>query len=178
LLLLLTAKALSSINEYHVTLATVVEFLHTASLLHDDVIDQATLRRGRESANVVWGNATSVLVGDFLYANAFQMMTQTNDVRVMDLVSQTVVTLTEGEVLQLINSHNPDTTEAQYLQVISCKTAILFETATHLAALISKTTSEQTQGLADYGLALGMAFQLIDDALDYTSNAAENWVKI
>jgi octaprenyl-diphosphate synthase len=141
--------------------------------LHDDVIDEATLRRGQESANLVWGNAASVLVGDFLYANAFQMMTQTGDVRVMDLVSQTVATLTEGEVLQLVNCNNPDTTEAQYLEVISCKTAILFETAAHLAALISNATPEQTQGLADYGLALGMAFQLVDDALDYTANVAE-----
>ncbi len=173
LLLLLTAKALGNSNEHQVTLATVVEFLHTASLLHDDVIDEATLRRGQESANLVWGNAASVLVGDFLYANAFQMMTQTGDVRVMDLVSQTVATLTEGEVLQLVNCNNPDTTEAQYLEVISCKTAILFETAAHLAALISNATPEQTQGLADYGLALGMAFQLVDDALDYTANVAE-----
>lgn len=173
LLLLLTANALGGINECHITMATVVEFLHTASLLHDDVIDEASLRRGRESANLVWGNAASVLVGDFLYANAFQMMSRTGDVQVMDLVSQTVSTLTEGEVLQLINCHNPDTTEAQYLEVISCKTAILFRTAAHLAALISHATPEQTQGLIDYGLALGMAFQLIDDALDYTSNVAE-----
>lgn len=173
LLLLLTANALGGINECHITMATVVEFLHTASLLHDDVIDEASLRRGRESANLVWGNAASVLVGDFLYANAFQMMTRTGDVQVMDLVSQTVSTLTEGEVLQLINCHNPDTTEAQYLEVISCKTAILFRTAAHLAALISNATPEQIQGLINYGLALGMAFQLIDDALDYTSNVEE-----
>lgn len=173
LLLILTAKALGDINQHHLTLATVVEFLHTASLLHDDVIDEATLRRGQKAANLVWGNAPTVLAGDFLYANAFQMMTLTENVQVMDLVSKTVATLTEGEVLQLTNCHNPHTSEAQYLEVISCKTAILFKTAAHLAALISNATAEQTQSLINYGLFLGIAFQLIDDALDYQSNAQE-----
>lgn len=173
LLLFLTAKALGNASDHHITLAAVVEFLHTASLLHDDVIDEADLRRGRESANSVWGNAASVLVGDFLYSNAFQMMTRTNDVEVMDLISATVSTITEGEVLQLINCHNPDTSEAQYMDVIACKTATLFSTSAHLAALIAEATHEQKQGLIDYGLHLGMAFQLIDDALDYCSNTEE-----
>ncbi len=177
LLLFLTTKALGygygDGNENQVMLATVIEFLHTASLLHDDVIDEAALRRGRKSANLVWGNAVSVLVGDFFYANAFQMVMQTGDGRVMDLISQTVATLTEGEVLQLVNCNNPDTTEAQYFEIISRKTAILFETSAHLAALISNATPEQIKGLTVYGLSLGMAFQLIDDVLDYTSNAAE-----
>lgn len=173
MVLLLAAKALNETNEHHITLATVIEFLHTATLLHDDVIDESNMRRGKESANAVWGNSASVLVGDFLYSNAFHMMIRTRNFEVMEIVSQTTSELTEGEILQLLNCHNPDTTEAQYLAVIVRKTAILFKAAARLAAIISDATAKETQGLMDYGQHLGIAFQLIDDALDYTAKSSE-----
>jgi octaprenyl-diphosphate synthase len=174
MLLLLAAKALNKINEHHITLAAVIEFLHTATLLHDDVIDESSMRRGKESANAVWGNSASVLVGDFLYSNAFHMMIRTRNFEVMEIVSQTTTELTEGEILQLLNCHNPDTTEAQYLAVITRKTAILFKAAARLAAIMSEANPAETQGLMDYGQHLGIAFQLIDDALDYTAESAED----
>ncbi len=173
MLLLLASKALDETNEHHITLATVIEFLHTATLLHDDVIDESSMRRGRESANSVWGNSASVLVGDFLYSNAFHMMIRTKNFEVMEIVSQSTTELTEGEVLQLLNCNNPDTTEAQYLEVVIRKTAILFKAAARLASVMSKGTEEETLGLVNYGEHLGIAFQLIDDALDYTANSAE-----
>ncbi|MCK5727695.1 MAG: polyprenyl synthetase family protein [Methylococcales bacterium] len=173
MVLLLAAKALNNINEHHITLATVIEFLHTATLLHDDVIDESSMRRGQKSANAVWGNAKSVLVGDFLYSNAFHMMIRTKNFEVMEIVSQTTSELTEGEILQLLNCHNPDTSEAEYLAVIIRKTAILFTAAARLAAIMSDANETETQGLMAYGQHLGIAFQLIDDALDYTANSAE-----
>ncbi|MDQ7090055.1 MAG: polyprenyl synthetase family protein [Methylococcales bacterium] len=174
MVLLLASKALNETNEHHITLATVIEFLHTATLLHDDVIDESSMRRGKESANAVWGNSASVLVGDFLYSNAFHMMIRTRNFQVMEIVSQTTSELTEGEILQLLNCHNPNTTEAQYLAVIIRKTAILFKAAARLAAIMSNATEEETQGLMNYGQHLGIAFQLIDDALDYTASSSED----
>ncbi|RLA25168.1 MAG: octaprenyl diphosphate synthase [Gammaproteobacteria bacterium] len=173
MLLLLTAKALDYNEDKHLLLAAVIEFIHTATLLHDDVVDESDLRRGKESANAVWGNAASVLVGDYLYSSAFEMMVRTNNMRVMEILSKTTTAIAEGEVLQLLNCNNPATTEEKYLEVISRKTAILFSAATRLGAVISGATPEIEKNLADYGQHLGMAFQLIDDALDYTSSKDE-----
>lgn len=173
MLLLLAAKALGLVNEHHLTLAAVIEFIHTATLLHDDVVDESLLRRGNESANAVWGNAASVLVGDYLYSSAFEMMVRTNNMRVMEVLSKTTTAIAEGEVLQLLNCNNPETSEQQYLEVISRKTAILFSAATRLAAILSNTDAETENGLADYGQHLGIAFQLIDDALDYKATQQE-----
>jgi len=173
MLLLLTAKALNYDEDKHLLLAAVIEFIHTATLLHDDVVDESDLRRGKESANAVWGNAASVLVGDYLYSSAFEMMVRTNNMRVMEILSKTTTAIAEGEVLQLLNCNNPATTEEKYLEVISRKTAILFSAATRLGAVISSATPEIEKNLADYGQHLGMAFQLIDDALDYTSSKDE-----
>ncbi len=173
MLLLLAAKALGNCDNNHLTLAAVIEFIHTATLLHDDVVDESELRRGRESANAVWGNAASVLVGDYLYSSAFEMMVRTNNMRVMDIMSKTTTAIAEGEVLQLLNCNNPETTEAKYLEVIARKTAILFSTATRLAAVIADTTTEVEDALAIYGQELGVAFQLIDDALDYKASTEE-----
>lgn len=173
MLLLLAGKALGNFDDHHLTLAAVIEFIHTATLLHDDVVDESDLRRGRESANAVWGNAASVLVGDYLYSSAFEMMVRTNSMRVMDIMSKTTTAIAEGEVLQLLNCNNPDTTEEKYLEVIARKTAILFSTATRLAAVISNSSPEIEDSLATYGQQLGVAFQLIDDALDYKASTEE-----
>lgn len=170
MLLLLAAKALGEIDKNHIVLAAVIEFIHTATLLHDDVVDESELRRGRESANAVWGNAASVLVGDYLYSSAFEMMVRTNKMRVMEILSKTTTAIAEGEVLQLLNCNNPETSETKYLEVISRKTAILFSAATRLAAIISGADSKIENQLADYGQHLGIAFQLIDDALDYKAD--------
>jgi len=171
LLLLLTAKALGETKDAHLILAAVIEFIHTATLLHDDVVDESDLRRGQESANAVWGNAASVLVGDYLYSSAFEMMVRTHNMRVMEVLSKTTTAIAEGEVLQLLNCNNPETTEEKYLEVIARKTAILFSAATRLAAIISETNQATEQALAAYGQHLGIAFQLIDDALDYKSSS-------
>jgi octaprenyl-diphosphate synthase len=168
MLLLLTGKALGQTQEHHLVLAAVIEFIHTATLLHDDVVDESELRRGRESANAVWGNAASVLVGDYLYSRAFEMMVRTNNMRVMEILSKTTTAIAEGEVLQLLNCNNPETTEAKYLEVIARKTAILFSAATRLGAVVSNADKAVEDALAAYGQYLGVAFQLIDDALDYT----------
>jgi octaprenyl-diphosphate synthase len=173
MLLLLAAKALGEVNQHHLILAAVIEFIHTATLLHDDVVDESVLRRGKESANAVWGNAASVLVGDYLYSSAFEMMVRTDNMRVMDILSKTTTAIAEGEVLQLLNCNNPDTSEQKYLDVIARKTAILFSTATRLAAVISGVDTVTEQALAVYGQQLGVAFQLIDDALDYKSSTAD-----
>lgn len=173
MLLLLAAKALGRIDERHLTLAAVIEFIHTATLLHDDVVDESELRRGKESANAVWGNAASVLVGDYLYSSAFEMMVRTDNMRVMDIMSKTTTAIAEGEVLQLLNCNNPETSEAKYLEVIARKTAILFSTATRLAAVVSGADAATEEALAIYGQQLGVAFQLIDDALDYKANSEE-----
>lgn len=173
MLLLLAAKALGEVDDRHLILAAVIEFIHTATLLHDDVVDESDLRRGKESANAVWGNAASVLVGDYLYSSAFEMMVRTDNIRVMDIMSKTTTAIAEGEVLQLLNCNNPETSEAKYLEVIARKTAILFSTATRLAAVISAADPAIEEALAVYGQQLGVAFQLIDDALDYKANSEE-----
>ncbi|CAA9891511.1 octaprenyl diphosphate synthase [Candidatus Methylobacter favarea] len=173
MLLLLAAKALGGVNDHHLIIAAVIEFIHTATLLHDDVVDDSELRRGKESANAVWGNAASVLVGDYLYCSAFKMMIRTGNMRVMEILSQTTTAIAEGEVLQLLNCNNPATTEDKYLEVIARKTAILFSAATQLSAVIGAASSKMEEGLTKYGQHLGIAFQLIDDALDYKSNKEE-----
>jgi len=173
MLLLLAAKALNYKDDNHLLLAAVIEFIHTATLLHDDVVDESDLRRGKDSANAVWGNAASVLVGDYLYSSAFEMMVRTDNMRVMSILSKTTTLIAEGEVLQLLNCNNPTTTEEKYLEVISRKTAILFSTATQLGAVLAKADPATEAALADYGQHLGIAFQLIDDALDYTSTQDE-----
>ncbi len=173
MLLLLVAKALGAAEHNHLILAAVIEFIHTATLLHDDVVDESKLRRGQESANAVWGNAASVLVGDYLYSSAFEMMVRTKNMRVMEILSKTTTAIAEGEVLQLLNCNNPETTEAQYLEVISRKTAILFSAAARLAAVIVDSDPAVEEGVAQYGQHLGIAFQLIDDALDYKANKEE-----
>jgi octaprenyl-diphosphate synthase len=173
MLLLLAAKALGGVNDNHLILAAVIEFIHTATLLHDDVVDESDLRRGKESANAVWGNAASVLVGDYLYSSAFEMMVRTGKLRVMEILSKTTTAIAEGEVLQLLNCNNPETTEAKYLEVIARKTAILFSAATRLGAVLADTTPEVEENLAQYGQQLGIAFQLIDDALDYKATKEE-----
>jgi len=173
MLLLLAAKSLDYKGDDHLLLAAVIEFIHTATLLHDDVVDESDLRRGKDSANAVWGNAASVLVGDYLYSSAFEMMVRTDNMRVMSILSKTTTLIAEGEVLQLLNCNNPATTEEKYLEVISRKTAILFSTATQLGAVLAKADPATETALADYGQHLGIAFQLIDDALDYTSTQDE-----
>jgi octaprenyl-diphosphate synthase len=173
MLLLLAAKALGGVNDNHLILAAVIEFIHTATLLHDDVVDESDLRRGKESANAVWGNAASVLVGDYLYSSAFEMMVRTGNMRVMEILSKTTTAIAEGEVLQLLNCNNPETTEEKYLEVIARKTAILFSAATRLGAVLAGTTTEVEESLAQYGQQLGIAFQLIDDALDYKATTEE-----
>lgn len=173
MLLLLAAKALSCEEKHSITLAAVVEFIHTATLLHDDVVDESTLRRGRDTANSLWGNSASVLVGDYLYSRSFELMVRVQNLRIMDILSHTTTAIAEGEVLQLLNCNNPATTEEKYLEVISRKTAILFSAAVQLAAVLSGASAEVEASLASYGLHLGIAFQLIDDALDYTSKADE-----
>jgi len=173
MLLLLTAKSLGYQEDKHLLLAAVIEFIHTATLLHDDVVDESDLRRGKDSANAVWGNAASVLVGDYLYSSAFEMMVRTNNMRVMEILSKTTTAIAEGEVLQLLNCNNPATTEAKYLEVISRKTAILFSAATRLGAVLADAGPDTEKSLAEYGQHLGIAFQLIDDALDYTSSKDE-----
>ena len=170
MLLLLAAKALGNVTDNHLILAAVIEFIHTATLLHDDVVDESDLRRGKESENVVWGNAATVLVGDYLYSSAFEMMVRTGNMRVMEILSKTTTAIAEGEVLQLLNCNNPETTESKYLEVIARKTAILFSAATRLSAVIIGATPEVEEGLAQYGQHLGIAFQLIDDVLDYKSS--------
>lgn len=171
MLLILCARACNYPNNVHVDLAAIVEFIHTATLLHDDVVDASELRRGRESANAIWGNEASVLVGDFLYSRAFEMMVDVGSMRVMEILARATNVIAEGEVMQLLNCNDPDTTEERYLEVIRYKTAKLFEAAGQLGAVISNATSEQEQALAKYGMHLGTAFQIIDDVLDYSGNA-------
>lgn len=173
LLAVLAAKALGYEGTQHHTLATIVEFIHTATLLHDDVVDESMLRRGKETANAVFGNQASVLVGDFLYTRAFQLMVSLGRMRVMEILADATNVIAEGEVLQLMNVNDPETTEENYMQVIYCKTARLFEAATELAGIITDQTPEITEALRLYGLHLGTAFQLIDDVLDYEADVAE-----
>jgi len=171
LLVLLSARSLGYEGVDHINLSTVIEFIHTATLLHDDVVDASELRRGQETANAVWGNEASVLVGDFLYSRAFEMMVEVGNPRVMDIMAQTTNTIAEGEVMQLLNSNDADTSEEKYLEVIRCKTAKLFEAAARLGAVVSDSTPEVEQALSAYGAHIGSAFQLIDDVLDYSASA-------
>jgi octaprenyl-diphosphate synthase len=152
-------------------LAAVVEFIHTATLLHDDVVDESALRRGKQTANALFGNAASVLVGDFLYSRAFQMMVSVNRMRVLEVLAEATNVIAEGEVLQLLNVHDPDTTVGRYLQVIRFKTAKLFEASARLGAILSDAPADIEEHCADYGRAMGTAFQLIDDVLDYEGDA-------
>ena len=173
MLLLLIAGALGNRSSERHELAAVVEFIHTATLLHDDVVDESDLRRGRKTANAMFGNAASVLVGDFLYSRAFQMMVSTNRLRVMEVLADATNVIAEGEVLQLMNMHDPDITVESYLRVIRFKTAKLFEASARLGAVLSNATPEVEEACAAYGRALGTAFQLIDDVLDYEGDAHE-----
>jgi octaprenyl-diphosphate synthase len=173
LLALLAARACEYQGDAHIQVAAIVEFIHTATLLHDDVVDASELRRGKETANAIWGNEASVLVGDFLYSRAFQMMVEIDRMRVLDILAETTNTIAEGEVMQLMNCNEPGTTEAQYIEVIQSKTAKLFEAATRLGAILADKDEETEVALAKYGMHLGTAFQLIDDALDYSANSED-----
>lgn len=170
-LVFLTAGATGYRGEHHVELAAVIEFIHTATLLHDDVVDESELRRGRKTANAEFGNAASVLVGDFLYSRAFQMMVGVHSMRVMEVLADATNAIAEGEVLQLLNAHNFAISEANYLEIIRRKTAKLFEAAAQLGAILGGAGDGLEQGLTRYGMHLGTAFQLIDDALDYSGDA-------
>jgi len=172
-LLLLMAGALGYSGTQRHNLAAVVEFIHTATLLHDDVVDESTLRRGRPTANESFGNPASVLVGDFLYSRAFQMMVDAGDMRVMEVLAEATNVIAEGEVLQLMNMHDASLDEVDYLRVIRSKTAKLFEASTRLAAILAKSSPQVEAACAAYGQALGTAFQVIDDVLDYDGDAAE-----
>ncbi|MES2900738.1 MAG: octaprenyl diphosphate synthase [Pseudomonadota bacterium] len=170
-LVLLVANAYGYKGTAHHELAAVVEFIHTATLLHDDVVDESSMRRGRQTANALFGNAASVLVGDFLYSRAFQMMVGLDSMRVMQILSDATNVIAEGEVLQLLNMHDPDVSQESYLKVIRSKTAKLFEAAAELGALISGANDVQIAAAGEYGRSLGTAFQLIDDVLDYAGDA-------
>ena len=171
MLVLLTAGLFGKITPQHHQLAAVVELIHTATLLHDDVVDESSKRRGKNTANAIFGNAASVLVGDFVYSRAFQMMVAVENMRVMEVLSNATNVIAEGEVLQLLNINNADITDADYLQVIHYKTAKLFEAATLLGAIISNANPKDEVALSLYGMHIGTAFQLIDDVLDLSGNA-------
>ncbi len=172
-LVLLTAGAMGYQGTHHHELAAVVEFIHTATLLHDDVVDESELRRGRQTANAAFGNAASVLVGDFLYSRAFQMMVAVDNMRVMQVLSDATNIIAEGEVLQLMNCHDADVDEERYMQVIHYKTAKLFEAAARLGGIIGDAEPVVEAALASYGMHLGTAFQLVDDVLDYSGQEAD-----
>jgi octaprenyl-diphosphate synthase len=170
LVTVLAGRACGATGSQLAATAAIVEFVHTATLLHDDVVDGSELRRGHETANAVWGNQTSVLVGDYLYSRAFEMMVGLNVMRIMDVMASATNKIAEGEVLQLMNANDPDTTEERYLEVIYRKTAKLFEAGTQIAAIVADASSEHEAALKQYGKHLGTAFQLIDDVLDYRAN--------
>ncbi len=172
-LLLLSAQAFGYKGYHHIPLAAVIEFIHTATLLHDDVVDASSMRRGKDTANAIWGNEASVLVGDFLYSRAFQMMVEAGSMPVMEILANATNVIAEGEVMQLLNCHEPNTTEETYLEVIRYKTAKLFEAATRLGAVISGRSESEVESLSRYGMHLGTAFQLIDDVLDYSASSDE-----
>ena len=173
LLTVLAARALDIQTNQHHTLAAIIEFIHTATLLHDDVVDESTMRRGKETANAVFGNQASVLVGDFLYTRSFQMMVSLKRMRVMEILSNATNVIAEGEVLQLMNCNDPETSEESYMQVIYSKTARLFEAATLLAAVLTEQNEEIELAMQEYGKYLGTAFQLVDDILDYAADPEE-----
>jgi len=172
-LVLLSARAFGEAGRSRHELAAVIEFIHTATLLHDDVVDESTLRRGRKTANAEFGNAASVLVGDFLYSRAFQMIVEAGSLKVMKVLADATNVIAEGEVLQLLNVHDADTDEESYLRVIRYKTAKLFEAATQVGAIVGGASTEAEAALAEYGMHLGTAFQLIDDVLDYSGDLTE-----
>ncbi|MGJ8691144.1 MAG: octaprenyl diphosphate synthase [Thalassotalea sp.] len=171
MLTVLAARALQYQGKDHISVAAIVEFIHTATLLHDDVVDESNMRRGRETANALFGNSASVLVGDFLYTRSFQMMVGLDQMKIMRILSNCTNIVAEGEVLQLMNCNDPTTTEESYMQVIYCKTAKLFEAATQLAAVLSNQPAEVETAMQAYGKHLGTAFQLVDDIMDYTADA-------
>jgi octaprenyl-diphosphate synthase len=170
-LAILCARACGYQGQHHINLATIIEFIHTATLLHDDVVDNSDMRRGRETANNIWGNEASVLVGDFLYTRSFEMMVEMESMRLMKVLSHTTNVIAEGEVLQLLNCNDASTTEQRYLEVIHHKTAKLFEAAGLLGAIISESSTEVEQAMASYAMHLGSAFQLVDDLLDYSESS-------
>lgn len=172
-LVLLSAGAFGRIEPQHHELAAVIELIHTSTLLHDDVVDESSLRRGKATANTLFGNAASVLVGDFIYSRTFQMMVSIQSMRVMEVLSEATNTIAEGEVLQLLNVHDADITDAAYLKVIHYKTAKLFEAATRLGAIICGTNAQDEAAMAEYGMRLGTAFQLVDDVLDLSGDSTE-----
>ena len=169
---LLASRAAGYSGEAHYQAAAIVEFIHTATLLHDDVVDESDLRRGRSTANALWGNAASILVGDFLYSRSFELMVELDAMRIMQVLAHTTNRIAEGEVLQLMHLNNPDVTEAAYLEVISRKTAVLFGAATQLGGILAKVDPAREQALLRYGHEMGMAFQIADDWLDYVGSAA------
>jgi len=173
LVCLLSANAFNYKGVDHITMGAIVEFLHTATLLHDDVVDQSVMRRGKATVNTVWGNAHSVLVGDFLISRSFQMMVSVGNIALMEILADATNTISEGEVLQLINIHDPDTTEESYMKVIRYKTAKMFEVAAEAGAVVAEQDEEQVKAMGDYARHMGAAFQLADDILDYTGSAEE-----
>ena len=173
LLAVLSARALGYQGDAHTTAAAFIEFIHTATLLHDDVVDESDMRRGKATANAAFGNAASVLVGDFIYTRSFQMMTELGSMKILQLMSNSVNVIAEGEVQQLMNCNDPDTTEESYMQVIYSKTARLFEAATQIGAILNNASAETELAMQNYGKFLGTAFQLIDDVMDYTSDGDE-----
>jgi len=172
-LVLLGAAAAGYEGRDHVTVAAIIEFIHTATLLHDDVVDDSHLRRGQRTANDIWGNEAAVLVGDFLYSRAFEMMVEVGSMRVMEILARTTNTIAEGEVMQLLNIHDADTSEAQYLEIIRSKTAKLFESAVQIGGVLGGVAADTEAAMARYGMHLGTAFQVIDDVLDYSADADE-----
>lgn len=173
ILVLLAARGCGAEGDAPVKLAAVIEFIHTATLLHDDVVDMSAMRRGRPTANAQWNNPSSVLVGDFIYSRAFQILVSLGHIGIMQVIADTTNTIAEGEVLQLLNKHRVDITEAEYMRVISDKTAVLFEAAAHCGAMIAGADAHTQQALKAAGRDIGLAFQLVDDALDYDGNAEE-----
>lgn len=173
LVVLLTAKAFNHDSQKHVDLAAAIELIHTATLLHDDVVDSSSLRRGNKTANNIWGNEASVLVGDFLYSRAFQLIVKLKNLEIMDIFASATNLIAEGEVLQLINCNDPDTTEQAYYNVIHRKTAKLFEVASQIGTALCPYKTQEMAAMQQYGISLGTAYQLIDDALDYSSTAEE-----
>ena len=173
LLVLLAAKSVGYNSRQHISLAAIIEFLHTAMLLHDDVVDGSELRRGRKTVNASWGNPASVLVGDFLHSRAFEMMVEIGNLRVMEVLSQATNTIAEGEVQQLTNIRNVNITEAEYMEVITRKTAMLFEAASHSAAILAGASADEESALKRYGTHIGLAFQLVDDVLDYQGDTTD-----
>ena len=173
LLALLFARACGYEGDKHALCAAIIEFIHTATLLHDDVVDDSSMRRGNETANSIWGNETTVLVGDFVFSRSFEMMVEVGEMRVMEILASASNTIAEGEVLQLLNCNDPDTTEESYMTVIQSKTAKLFEASCQLGAILAKQPAEIEQACAAYGMHIGTAFQLKDDVLDYQSSSEE-----